>query len=96
MLFYALPHLVWIYKCPSVFWPQETNCVADWRSEKGGLASRHHLASFLLLLPHLRSVRLDLKGAASLASGLVEGHLGWSKSGIFYQANVELFLRTGR
>lgn len=70
MLFYALPLLVWSYKFPSVFWPQETNYVAGWRSEKAVVASRHHLASFLILLLHLRRVRLDLKGAASLASVL--------------------------
>lgn len=41
------------------------------RLEKAGVASRHCLASFLLLPPQLGDIKLDLKGASRWASGLV-------------------------
>lgn len=44
-----------------------------WRLEKAGVASRHCLASFLLLPPQLGNIELDLKGAARWAGGLAVG-----------------------
>lgn len=42
-----------------------------WSSEKAGVASRHCLASFLLLHPQLGNIKLDLKGAAPRVHGFV-------------------------
>lgn len=57
------------------------DCVTDCAE-----ACRHRLSSLLLLSLHLRNTgKLDLTGVASLSNGLVEGHLEWLKSVIFYQ-----------
>lgn len=63
------PHLVWNYKFPNVFWLQERQQIElqVWRLGKAGVV----LASFLLLPPQLGNIKLDLKGAAYWAHGLV-------------------------
>lgn len=56
------------------------DCVTDCAK-----ACRHHLSSLLLFALHLRNIKLDLTGVASLANGLIEGYIEWLKSVMFYQ-----------
>lgn len=67
------PHLAWNYKFPNVFWLQEKQQIELQvrRLGKAGVASRCCLVLFLFLPPQLGNIKLDLKGAACWACGLV-------------------------